>query len=291
MPASRSRTVRWRECLDQIRDRGGGIELAFARPEFETPGGDTAARSDLMWRVRVLDVSDDELVVDQPTAIGRPMQFFEGTALLGVMSVGQNRWMFHCKVRGAKPLGVRNGETLHGLRLTPPEQVERCTRRNFLRISTAELQLPDVQCWPLIDPTTAIAAEVANRSSVLDHADAHLTGHYAKQTDPFLLPEVGPEFRARLMNIGGGGAGLIVKREDAAGLDRARFLWVRIPLMPHVGAPLAMTARVAHRHVDSEQNVYAGLAFDFAFHAAHRDFVVEQLSRYVERMQAFCKAA
>jgi hypothetical protein len=45
-----------------------------------------------------------------------------------------------------------------------------------------------------------------------------------------------------------------------------------------------MTVRIAHTHLDSGQNLYLGGAFDFAFHASHREFIVEQVTGYVNRL-------
>ena len=103
----------------------------------------------------------------------------------------------------------------------------------------------------------------------------------APETEPLILPEVGPPFRGMLVNIGGGGAGLLVDRGETTGPDRSRLLWMRINLTPHIPAPIAVTSRIAHVHLDSGQNLYLGLAFDFSFHPAHREFVVGQICRYV----------
>ena len=62
-------------------------------------------------------------------------------------------------------------------------------------------------------------------------------------------------------------------------------------LTPHIKAPIAITARVVHTHLDSSQNLYAGVAFDFAFNPSHRDFVVDQVTRYVSRVQASARKA
>jgi hypothetical protein len=95
------------------------------------------------------------------------------------------------------------------------------------------------------------------------------------------------------MNIGGGGLGLIFSKEDASAADRCRLVWMRIDLRPIIPAPLAVTARLVHKHLDSAQNVVAGAAFDFSFNQPHRDFVVEQILRYVDTISplAHSKAA
>ncbi|HRJ49806.1 MAG TPA: hypothetical protein PKU91_04700, partial [Phycisphaerales bacterium] len=140
------------------------------------------------------------------------------------------------------------------------------------------------ECWPLRDPATAIAPEIANRTLILDLQNQDVTGIRVgdRAAAPAMLPEVGPGFTASLVNVGGGGAGLIVDRQDAPALECVRTLWIRIDLRPDIPAPIAMTARCVHTHIDSGQNTYAGLAFDFGFNPGHREFVVSQISRYVQ---------
>jgi len=242
--------------------------------------------ADLVWRVRLFMVSDTELTVEQPSAAGRAVSIEPGVPLIAVMSVGQNRWMFHTRVLSGSGAAPGRPATL---RLATPERVERCARREFLRISTAELHLPGVECWPLLEPASVVAAEAANRDRIrqLRESPARL----ADDLPDDLLPEVGPKFAASLMNIGGGGVGLLVRRDDAQAAGRSRLLWTRVNLMPHIAAPLAMTAKVVHTHIDSAQNLYLGAAFEFGFNQSHREFVVDQITAYVNRVQALRRAA
>src|SRR5436305_465880 len=146
VPAHRSRTDRWRDSLRQIAERGGGLEFSVAK-------GTVAGANngpDLVWRVRLLGITDTQLLLEQPLAMGHPVKFEDGMELVAVMSVGQNRWMFHTRVMGTGEPSVFGSQ--RGLRVAAPTTVERCARRDFLRISTAELRLPEVQCWPLLDP-------------------------------------------------------------------------------------------------------------------------------------------
>lgn len=282
MPASRSRTDRWRECLTQLQARGGALEITVP-----TAPGDKPAAS-VLWRVRVLALDEETLTVEQPSAAGQVIELGDGLDLIAVMQIGQNRWMFHTRTLPPAPGVPRN----RGLRLMMPGVVERCQRRNFYRISTAELSLPNVECWPLLDPATVALAEVANRAQILEMLSSGMTGlaPTRPETDA-VLPEVGPKFPAHLVNVGGGGAGLVVERSVAGALERCRLFWLRIDLTPHIPAPIAMTARLAHTHVDSTQNIYCGLAFDFAFNPSHRQFVVDQVCRYVGALQRHQMAA
>lgn len=293
MPANRSRTERWRDCLAQIYERNGGLEISVARSKspratLATPADHAAPAPDLaqdrmpelapeiapdlVWRVRILRLTDTEILIERPAAMGQSFGLAVDTTLVAVMSVGQNRWMFRTRVIGIERTG---------LRLEMPTTVERCRRRDFLRVSTAALTLPVVSCWPLLDPVSVIPAEIANREHILDLERRRIDTVLPIENDLEILPEVGPPFPARLMNLGGGGVGLLVAPGESAALDRSRTLWLHIDLRPTIPAPLALTTRVVHRHLDSEQNIYVGASFDFSAHAGHREFVVAQISRFL----------
>ncbi len=281
MPARRSRTERWRDSIEQLSSRGGGIDFTLARPGID-PRSDPSTwaehGADLVWRVRVLRCSEDELVVEAPAAAGAPLSLDPGLGVVGVIAVGQNRWMFHSRILGAGEVDGRAA-----LRLAAPDGVERCQRRSFYRISTAELDLPGATVWPLQDPSSVGPAEVANREIIQCLRAGSMT---ASGADPeMLLPDVGPAFNGRVVNISGGGLGLVTSRDDGAGFDHARFFWVRVDLTPDIPAPIGFTVKLVHRHHDSAGDVHAGMAFEFGFHPEHRTFVVNQIVGYVTGLQ------
>ena len=270
VPANRSRTERWRESLDQIRSRGGGIEIAPVGPDAGL--GDAV---DLVCRVRVVDFRDGVIAVEPPAVAGTPVQLQAGDTVVGVITVGQNRWMFRSRVESVAGRGHASV-----VRLAEPDQVERCRRADPYRVSTASLSLPAVECWPLLDPTTVVAAEMASRSLVRDSI-ARGTRATDEPDAALVLPEVGPKFEARLMNIGGGGFGLVVEPEHASALQNARLVWTRLWLAPQIPEPVGLTARIAHSHMDSTQQRYAGCAFEFTFNPSHKQFVVETVTRFL----------
>lgn len=276
MPANRSRTERWRDCLDQVYERGGCLEISVEQAQEP----DQQAGANLVWRVRILRLTDAEIVVEQPNALGQTIRIDQGSRILGVLAIGQNRWMFPTRAVGTIEIAQPDGRGISALRLEMPSSVERCQRRQFYRMSTAELRLPGVVCWPLLDPSSAVAAEIANRAIITDLLRSNTPAPFDRE-EPFVMPEVGPPFKATLVNVGGGGAGLLVPPTESTSAARSRTLWVRIDLTPEIPIPLAVTAKIAHTHLDSAQNQYLGIAFDFSAHAAHRDFVVAQIARYV----------
>ncbi len=256
--------------LDQIAQRGGAIELSVAPTDAQSE--DALSPADLVWRVRLRHVADDGLIVEAPSAAGLSLSIEQGVRLIGAMTVGQNRWMFHAAVTGTEVIDGR--QHLH---LSAPEQVERCQRRTFNRISTATLQVPEVTAWPMLDPASGVAAEVACK--------ACLEQGIASGVSDDMLPDVGPSFKAKLVNVSGGGLGLLAPREEAGGFDSARYFFLRVDLQPVLKAPLCMTTKLVHRHLDSAQLIHAGMAFDFTFHPEHQAFVAEQIGRCMQAMQ------
>lgn len=274
MPANRSRTERWLDCLHQVYERGGGIEISLADGKSGSLGAAPGRGADVVWRVKLVKMTETEVWVERPAAFGHSLPMEQGVDVIGVMSIGQNRWMFHSKTLGIDPRFPGGA-----VRLEMPRTVERCRRREFYRISTAALDLPRVTCWPLMDPMSVGLAEVANKSAILE-----MERGGAARTGSDMLPDVGPSFSATLMNLGGGGLGLLVGKHEAGSVDSSRLLWMRLDLTPQIPAPIGVTVRIAHVHRDSEQNLYIGGAFDFSFHPAHKEFVVSQMRRYVEKL-------
>lgn len=284
MGANRSRTTRWRECLEQIHERGGGIEISVVPSDAH--GANAVS---LVWRVRLYDIRDDHMVVETPGTMGKSFEITAGTRLVGTMSVGQNRWMFHTTALGATEATDRRG--FAALRLTLPEGVERCRRGTHDRISTAEVSLPEVACWPLVDPITAVPAEVANRARIQELTHARETSSLAPELEAILLPAVGPKATAALGNIGGGGVGLRFGPAEHIDLDTRNVYWLRLDLRPWIPAPLTVSARLAHTFTDAAQQVHAGFAFDFSHNPEQRAFVIEQMERCMKRMQSENKQA
>lgn len=285
MPSSnRSRTENWKHCLTQIAQRNGALEVAVKVDHLLNPGGD------LIWRVRLLQINDKELVVEHPAAVGRTFKLSTSTELVCGMTIGQNRWMFSTRVIGARTVKTSTGRDTPGLILALPEKVERCSRREFFRVATAEFSLAQVECWPLLDPTSAVAAETVNRAMITD-----ILNGTAKPADPaaaadptssgLLLPKVGPKFHGKLLNVSGGGIGLLFDPKNQSAVDRNQFLWVKVNLQPVIATPVAMTLKRCHTHMDSGQNLYGGFSFEFSFHTAHQRFVVDLFSRYVELIE------
>ena len=278
MPAARSRTENWRRSLQRIAERGGALEISLPRTSRSAGPISEPSGGDVIWRVRLLEFNDDEILVERPSAMGAASPLQQGVELIGVMTVGQNRWMFHTRYLedAGRIGGPRGGEAV---RLEMPDNVERCTRRSFYRISTAGLILPEVELRPLLNDASAVPAEIAVRERIEASLRDEIAG-FVGTNEPLVMPEVGPPSPAKLLNVGGGGVGLMLTPEDARGLESRRRQWMMIHLSPQIPAPLGVVAKLAHTRIDSEQRVYAGFAFEFDHNPSYRKFVVDTLCRY-----------
>ncbi len=260
--------------MQQVMERGGGLEIALDRGTVGNDPVEEAGAADLVWRVRLLGIEDDFLVVEPPVAVGKPIAIADGTPLIAAITVGQNRWKFRSRKCSQSGQGTQSV-----LRLQAPESVERCLRR-FTRFEVEGLALPKVRCFPLLDPSSVVEPERVVATAV----EAFLkNGAVSKGDMP--RPRVGPEFPAVLMNLGGGGVGLRVDPVEASHLGRSRVLWLEINLGRDMPVPLCATGKVVHTRIDSSQCTYAGVSFDFSFNTAHHRTVVEQVRQYVEHVQ------
>lgn len=280
MPANRSRTMEWRRCLKQVHQRRGALDIAVAR-NYQDNGGDGRH---LIWRVRLLEVTDREIIVEEPKTLGQVIHLRQGIELIAIMAIGQNRWMFTTANLGPTSHPANGSKTTHALRLAMPRSVQRCQRRSHYRVQTASLNLPDVEMWPLLDAKSVVIAERANELRFRADRDGQAGrthGAGAEET----MPEVGPKLTATLLNIGGGGVGLRVKPADAQVLTRHKLFWLRFSLPPELNTPICATGKLVHTSVDSTQHTYAGVAFDFSFNPNHQQHVVDQICRYISIQQ------
>ncbi|MBL8763157.1 MAG: PilZ domain-containing protein [Phycisphaerae bacterium] len=299
MPANRSRTERWNEALQQVLNRGGALELILAGPDGRPPANGVS------WRVRLLEVHDDHLLVEPPAAVGKTITLREDMTLSASYTIGQNRWVFESRTRGYRsiqaprapgvyrpgaPAGPAVGRIPGALALmiAPPREVTRSPRRRHDRVdASAAVEGVPVRCWPLGDPTAARGAEEANRNYIMELLRGGGSRHDPCMSidEGLLIPDAGPEFRATLRNLSAGGLGLGVEPDCRRFLEMRRYFWLRLDLTPDIPAPIAVTAKIAHTHLEPTQHVHVGMAFDFTHNEAHRDFIVDLLQRYVEKVQ------
>ena len=274
MPAQRSRTSGWRRCLQQLVDHHGSLQIALAPSE---EGG-----SDFVWRAKLIGLTETEILVEMPTTAGEPLPLTKGVQLVGIMAIGQNRWMCRTSCVGTTTVRAR-GRDVTGLQLAMPTTMERCQRRRDFRISTDTLVLPTVSVWPLLDPRSVVFAERICQLRI-ERSLAGTDEPEAIEAED-AIPDVGPMLPATLVNIGGGGVGLKISGANAVGIGRHRLFWLRFPLPGVEGPQVCVTAKQMHWHLEAGGSTYMGMAFDFSFNPSHRRFVVQQITRAVAIQQ------
>jgi len=279
VPANRSRTSEWRRCLKQVWERGGALEIAVAQRDQQAPS------PDLVWRVRLLGLTEQEILVEKPVALGQVIQLERGIELVVILSIGQNRWMFTTTNLGEPTVRSAERTESHAIRLAMPQEVQRCQRRQHYRVDAVGLNLPTVDIWPLLDPKTVLVAERACEIQAEPGDDNARASMSAGDDLDLVMPEVGPRFTAQLVNLGGGGVGLRVRPQDSQALAHHKMFWMRIALPSTLHAPICATAKLVHTHMESNHDTYAGLAFDFSFNPAHQRFVADQICQCIARQQ------
>jgi len=283
--SSRSRTENWRRSLDQLRERNGALEITLPR-YFNGDVPDTGgAGSDVIWRVRILSVTDEDILVEEPTVLGRPISLEVNASLVAIIAIGQNRWMFRTSVLGKQVAALNDRVQARCLRIAMPDNVERCQRRNFYRVSTVGLNLPEVEAFPLLELASAGDAEEACRTAVLSAQNPSVVARIGLPLQEATPAAVGPPIRTLLVNLGGGGAGLMVLPQDRGTFEAHSLFWLRIRLGGLGPVAIGVAARVRHRHIDSSQRLYAGMQFEFVQQVDHEAFVVDQICRYVASVQ------
>jgi len=144
---------------------------------------------------------------------------------------------------------------------------------------------PSVEGYQLPAPQSAVAAETACRKTILDRLDRGVIASIAGEDDEALLPPVGAKATSMLHNRGGGVVGLIFDEEESGILRTNATYWLRVHLNHFVPAPLAVTARLRHDRVDSQNRTHGGFAFDFSCNPSHQGFIIDQLCRYTALVQ------
>src|SRR6185369_12447366 len=97
----------------KIHERGGGLEICVARNPVWLPTHGSAVTqpvSDVVWRVRILTIGENNITVESPGAFGQTIMLKPGLDLIGALTIGQNRWMFHTRtIEQIAPVGSMPG--------------------------------------------------------------------------------------------------------------------------------------------------------------------------------------
>lgn len=275
---------RWDRLIREAIARDAVIDLAPI--ESQGVGSHIVIRSDAdfeandrpVWRVRLLNINNQSLLVDRPTVAQHPVTVHPGTILQGLLVDGDSRWSFMTRVIEPTRVETSDGHHVSGLRLAWPIDFQTAQRRDFFRVDVAGAELPPVRAIELKDVEAAIAYEKHER---LLHRLIGREGETVPAAPP--MPETGRAFNGLAIDLSGGGMCLSVGVEAEPLLELLPLLWIRIAL-PHLPRELHLTARVAHWHRDGDR-LLLGLAFCHSRDAEQRAFVADLVCRFTAEQQ------
>lgn len=263
----------WLVVLQDIAQRNGTIEL-FVNPPEEA--GHCYAET-LQWKVRLLAVESGRLIVEQPTGLRHiPAYLLDvGRLFHGIACKDIHRWGFQTRLIGPGRYEL-HGTVTDSFHMQPPFNVHNAQRRDFYRVSTLNAGLDTVRLWPLLDLSTAAAAQASARHLFVDPALGEAS---------LKLPQIGLALEGCLIDLSGGGALLQLDPDLIEYFNDFDLFWIRMKLPDH-DAPLYMTARLA-RISDERENgrLTVGFAFVHDHDPPHRDFIEKYLCRFAAELQ------
>src|SRR5690606_12537519 len=152
---TRLRNHHWHHTLQQVHERGGSLEIAIA-PTQPNDIASVESGADFIWRGRLLELTDDEIIIEQPFALGKRIELGPKIQIVPIAAIGRSRWMCRRAPLQRTSGAPRYGRPVPALRLAMAESVERCQRRERCRVETAALSLPAVDVWPLLGPKSLL---------------------------------------------------------------------------------------------------------------------------------------
>lgn len=217
----------WEETLKELNQRDGALELSGL-------SHDPAQGVPPVFRVRLLAFGPGGLIVDRP-GHAEEAHYFQPQAVVRLLAViGQNRWELITTVDSRVKFRMNETTVVPALKLAPPHEVQSVQRREYFRVSTAGVELPGVHLKPLL--------------GAIDPA--------------FVGPSPAvPPFKARLLNIGGGGLGAECPQGPSKLIHYASRFNCTLDL-PSLSKPLVVPATLVHLAPQPQGTCYLGLRFD-----------------------------
>jgi c-di-GMP-binding flagellar brake protein YcgR len=283
MPASIA-VPEWQLSLQKLALRNGVMELepADAKPAPQAhvvvdETGEAQAAQTLSWRVRLLKLDGQSVIIERPTSAHQPVVIKPGDAVTGTMLEGSTRWSLSMVVIEQLPFKLNGAQSIVALRLSWPKQVTNAQRREFFRVDTAGAIIPPLTIWKLADPASCVEFE---RYNELVHK---MRGRSENIPKPH-FPQIADPFSARLIDLSGGGLCVSVARTLKTTLDEKPMLWLQLTL-PEAVEPYYAAARIAHTHIESALVMQLGLSFSFEHNPPHKRFMVDEMCRFANKLQ------
>ena len=238
-------------------------EAALRNLHMDCRCGDPDGRA---FTARMVAWQEGVLLATAPVAHGRPVALEAGQAVVCSCKLGQEVLRFSARVAQRCQAAESDAGTppLQLAELTPPEVVQ---RRRYYRIPLTGRQPSAVTCW-LVEP----ARRDAGAGSPAE--DAAPSG-----------PRVFCKRDGRVMDLSGGGIGIVIDDPRFAADAQGRQVWVRFG-MPAENESLIFRAAVRHVQEHPGGGCRIGLEFVEYIEPGQHQAVIERLGRFTESQSA-----
>lgn len=219
------------EILDSLVKRDGSVEITpILGKDDQIPP--TA-------RVRLLARTGKGMVIDRPLGQAFTRHMVEGTRLHVLVADGPDRWEFHTTVLGTIQYRLNDATEVPAIAIGSVGSVRSAQRREYFRVTIGSVLVKSVRLTPVLSD--------AQTQTGTDEAAG--------------MQDVKP-FDAKLINIGGGGIGVITPQRVAWQLPLVRRYQCSLPL-PTRNTPVVIPADVVRLEEQEDGTTYMGLQFDF----------------------------
>ncbi|MBI1368043.1 MAG: hypothetical protein GC162_05250 [Planctomycetes bacterium] len=286
MPHFTTAIPEWEQVFRRIAARSGVIELSRRKTpdaceqmtiHHEADGSHQVANINT-WRVRAFDMDRAAIIVERPWSAKKSITI-ESDELLDVLMVeGQRRWTFQCVVLGQSMFALNASKKVIALRLSRPLKVHDGQRRDFFRVDTAGSPFPSVHLWHLMDIESCAEYQ---QYTMLRHRTPESQRQELKAPTE---PPIGEDFAAMVMDVSGGGLGMLLPRTIEWLLPTAPLLWTKITL-PDIEEPLFAVSRVAHWRDENAKLIRVGVCFHFDHFPEYKPFLTDLLSHFTANHQ------
>lgn len=217
--------------LDSLVKRDGSVEI--------TPILGHDDRVPPTARVRLLALASNGVVIDRPIGQAFTRHMVKGTRLHVLVAEGAERWEFHAAILDTVPFRLNDSTEVPAIVISSPKTVHSAQRRAYFRVTIGSVAVKNTRLTPILgDAQTETESDEA-----------------APQSD--IKP-----FEAKLLNIGGGGIGVLTPQRVAWQLPMVRRYECTLPL-PTRKTPVVIPADVVRLEEQEDGTTYMGLQFDF----------------------------
>ncbi|MBL4699829.1 MAG: flagellar brake domain-containing protein [Phycisphaeraceae bacterium] len=237
----------WKEIASHIMERNGAINLSPLSLDDEN------YTVDLCYSSRLLDMADDHLVIEVPTASQGRQKFETDAQMFLVLVHHSQRMELTCTVLDRIKFKINDNLQTIAYKLSMPSRASSAQRRDFYRATVTALPIKPISCTPL--------------GSTLNHPVYHQA------------------FKANLVNISGGGLGALVHKANASSLKDSSLFECDLEL-PHEGDALKLhlICQAMHMTTGRQGDVYIGMQFIFKDPSQKRE-TVDKLVKYTAWVQ------